>query len=315
MLHITRLEDGADVFKALGSEIRIRILTLLLENGSMNMTELAGQLNITGGALTSHIHLLEKCGLIKITGQQGGRGNQKICTVCQDKLLIELNPQVLRQNTYNTSIPIGHYCDCDVYPTCGLASSRHVIGTVDDRRYFFHDDRFEADILWFTRGYVEYAIPNFIPYGQRMDELSLSFEICSEAPGVNDNWPSDIYFYINGVNVAMWTSPGDFGSRGGLLTPDWWFPSWNQYGLLKILQINKSGTFVDGVRKSDVTIDSFHFTDTSTIKFRLAVPDFADNVGGLTLFGKTFGNYSQDINVRIAYSPRALQHANPDAAK
>ena len=89
----------------------------------------------------------------------------------------------------------------------------------------------------------------------------------------------------------------------GLLTPDWWFPNWNQYGLLKMLQINKKGTFIDGDRKSDVTIDSFHLTDKSSIRFRIAVLGSAVNIGGLTLFGKTFGNYNQDINVRIAYSP------------
>ena len=29
----------------------------------------------------------------------------------------------------------------------------------------------------------------------------------------------------------------------------------------------------------------------------------AEHVGGLTIFGKTFGNYNQDISVRINYSP------------
>lgn len=307
MLQITRLEDGLAVFKALGSEIRVRILTLLLEENDLSMKELAARLNITGGALTSHIHLLEECGLIRVSSQPGGRGNQKICSINQDKILIEFNHGLACRNVYSTSIPVGHYCDCDVYPTCGLAAKGHVIGTVDDRRYFFHDDRFEADILWFTKGYVEYAVPNFIPYGQNIDELCFSLEICSEAPGVNNNWPSDIYFYINNVEVAMWTSPGDFGDRRGLLTPDWWFPDWNQYGLMKILQITRQGTFVDGVQKSEVTIDSFHFTDSSTIKFRIAAPEQAANAGGVTIFGKSFGNYNQDINVRITYSPRVQQ--------
>ena len=35
----------------------------------------------------------------------------------------------------------------------------------------------------------------------------------------------------------------------------------------------------------------------------MEVPDDAKNVGGLTIFGKSFGNYNQDINVRINYSP------------
>lgn len=303
MLHITNLTDGLDVFKALGSEVRIRIMNILLENNEMNMKELAHRLAISNGALTSHIRLLEECGLIHIANQQGIHGNQKICSINQDKILVELSHDAPAQNVYNTSIPVGHYCDCDVYPTCGLASEKHLIGEVDDRRYFFHNDRYTADILWFTKGYVEYIIPNFIPYDQQIDEICISMELSSEAPGINENWPSDITFSLNGVDVAQWTSPGDFGEVRGLLTPNWWFPCWNQYGLLKMLQINKKGTFIDGDRKSNISIDSFHLTGRSSLRFRIAVLDSSANVGGLTIFGKTFGNYNQDIDVRITYSP------------
>ena len=37
--------------------------------------------------------------------------------------------------------------------------------------------------------------------------------------------------------------------------------------------------------------------------FKLAVNDDSTYIGGLTIFGKNFGNYNQDINVRINYSP------------
>lgn len=52
MLHITSLDDGLDIFKALGSDVRIEIIKLLIENKEMNMNELAAKLNITNGALT-----------------------------------------------------------------------------------------------------------------------------------------------------------------------------------------------------------------------------------------------------------------------
>lgn len=91
----------------------------------------------------------------------------------------------------------------------------------------------------------------------------------------------------------------------GIFTPDWWYPNWNQYGLLKILVINKRGTFIDGLQVSDISIGNFDFDYHSTIKLRLEVEDDAEHVGGLTIFGKTFGNYNQDIDVRINYSPIA----------
>lgn len=313
MLHIVNLEEGLDLFKALGSDVRVKILEILLEENNMNMNDIASRLNITNGALTSHIKKLEDCGLIKITNQSTGHGYQKIASLNQDKILIELSKSEPDANVYKVSIPVGHYSSCDVYPTCGLATSRHLIGDVDDRRYFYHEDRYKAEILWFTKGYIEYVIPNFIPFGQKIDEICVSMEISSEAPGINENWPSDIYFYLNDTQIAMWTSPGDFGETRGILTPDWWFPEWNQYGLLKMLQINKKGTFIDGVRKSDVTIDQFQLTDKSMIKLRIAVPETAEHVGGFTIYGKSFGNYNQDIEVHISYSPRAI--ARPAAAE
>lgn len=303
MLHLKSLEEGLDIFKALGSDVRIEIIKILSENNGMNMNELAGRLNITNGALTSHIKKLEDCGIIMIANESTGHGNQKKCTVRLDKILIEVNPQEDIKNIYQTDIKVGHYSDYNVYPTCGLASNQAIIGEVDDTRYFAHPDRYNADILWFTRGYVEYVIPNFIPYGQKIDQITISLEIGSEAPGYNDVWPSDISFLINNKRVAGWTSPGDLGSMKGIFTPDWWFPNWNQYGLLKILVINSRGTYIDGLQVSDVTISDFEFDYHSTIKLKMEVKDTAEHMGGLTIFGKTFGNYNQDIVVRINYSP------------
>ena len=54
---------------------------------------------------------------------------------------------------------------------------------------------------------------------------------------------------------------------------------------------------------SDVTINMLHLDYTSSIRFRLAVEEDAIHVGGLTLYGKTFGNYAQDIQVSINYMP------------
>ncbi len=305
MLHIKTLDDGLEIFKALGSEVRIEIIKILLENHGMNMNELAGRLNITNGALTNHIKKLEDCGIVSISSESAGHGNQKKCSVYLDKILIDIDSQEDFKNIYHTSLKVGHFTDYDVYPTCGLASNTALIGEVDDTRYFAHPGRYEAEILWFTRGYVEYIVPNFIPYGQKIDQIAISLEISSEAPGINDIWPSDISFKINGKKVATWTSPGDFGSVQGIFTPDWWYPNWNQYGLLKILVINKKGTFIDGLQVSDVTINEFKFDYHSTIKLKLEVEEDAEHVGGLTIFGKSFGNYSQDIDVRINYSPIA----------
>ena len=303
MLHITSLDEGLNIFKALASEVRLEIIKLLLSNPDMNMNELASQLNITNGALTGHIKKLEDSGLITISNEFSGHGNQKKCSVSLSKILIDFYDQYKNPNMFQTEIKIGQYSNYDIYPTCGLASSNKLIGEVDDARYFAHPERYDADILWFTKGYIEYIVPNFIPNFQKIDQISISAELGSEAPGTNDIWPSDIHFYLNDVCLGTWTSPGDFGDTKGIFTPDWWFPNWNQYGLLKLLVINEHGTFIDGLQISDITIKDFNFDYKSTIKFKLAIPDTAEHVGGLTIFGKNFGNYNQNINVRISYSP------------
>ncbi|MBQ4374022.1 MAG: winged helix-turn-helix transcriptional regulator, partial [Lachnospiraceae bacterium] len=84
MLHIESLDDGLELFKALGSEVRIDIIKLLMENKTMNMNELATSLKITNGALTGHIKKLESCGIVSTANESMGHGNQKICSLRLD---------------------------------------------------------------------------------------------------------------------------------------------------------------------------------------------------------------------------------------
>lgn len=303
MIHITSLDDGLELFKALGSDIRIQILKILLENNQMSMNQIANELNISNGALTGHIKKLEECGLISASNDSSGHGNQKLCSLIQDRILVEIEKPIDLSNVYNTSIKVGQFSSHNIYPTCGLATSSFVIGELDDVRYFDHPDHFNADIMWFTKGYVEYVIPNLIPRNQKITQLSLSAEISSEAPGIDNDWPSDISFYINDTLVGTWTSPGDYGDVRGMFTPEWWPQNWNQYGLLKLLVINHKGTFIDGLKISDITTSELKLDYTSTIRFRIAVEEDSAHVGGLTIFGKSFGNYDQDIVVSINYAP------------
>ena len=303
MIHITSLDDGLETFKALGSDTRIQILNILLENEQMSMNQLATELNISNGALTGHIKKLEECGLINISNESAGHGNQKMCSVTQDRIIVDIKKPIDYKNVFETEIKVGQFSRHQVWPTCGIATSESVIGEFDDIRYFNHPDRFTANILWFTKGYVEYTIPNLIPSNQRITQLSISAELSSEAPGIDNNWPSDISFYINDTKIGMWTSPGDFGDVHAMFTPQWWPQNWNQYGLLKLLVINDYGTYIDGLKISDVSTLSLHLDYSSDIRLRLAVENDSEHVGGITLYGKSFGNYDQDIRVAINYAP------------
>ena len=303
MIHITNLDEGLELFKALGSEVRMQILNILLDNDQMSMNQLASELNISNGALTGHIKKLEECGLITTANDSSGHGNQKMCSLIQDRIIVDIEALVDNTNIFNTEIKVGQFSSHDVCPTCGMATRQSVIGSLDDIRYFDHPDRFNADIMWFTKGYVEYIIPNLIPHNQKITQISVSTEISSEAPGVDSNWPSDISFYLNDTLLGIWTSPGDYGDVRGMFTPEWWPTNWNQYGLLKLLVINRKGTFIDGLKISDVTINTLDLDYKSSLHLKIAVGGNAAHVGGITLFGKGFGNYDQDIKVAINYTP------------
>ncbi|MBR7045539.1 MAG: hypothetical protein IKI23_07760 [Lachnospiraceae bacterium] len=51
-----------------------------------------------------------------------------------------------------------------------------------------------------------------------------------------------------------------------------------------------------------MTIQDLNLDYRSRITFRMEVKEDAKHVGGLTIFGSTFGNYAQDIKVSLHYS-------------
>lgn len=303
MLIITNLKENVELFQALGSEVRIEIIRTLLKQGPMSIGNLANELHLSNGAMTNHINKLVSSGILKIDNTSQVHRNQKMCSTNIDRLLIVFSENQQIPSSYDTEIKIGHYTDYQVYPYCGLATANHIIGQLDDPRYFSHPERFDSDILWFTRGYVEYIIPNLMPPNQKMEQMTFSMEISSEAPKNNNNWPSDIYFHINNHFLGYWTSPGDFGDKKGILSPRWWSDTLNQYGLLKTVTINGSGTFMDGIPISNVTIEDLHLTSDSIIKLRFSVPENAQNKRGFTIFGSNFGNHKQNINIHVDYRP------------
>ncbi|MCC8066617.1 MAG: winged helix-turn-helix transcriptional regulator, partial [Clostridiales bacterium] len=132
MIHIENLDEGLPIFKALGSEIRIRLVKLLLENKEMNMNELASHLGITNGALTSHVKKLEESGIVSIMNEHAGHGNQKVCRVNVDKILIDILPQDEDpgSNSYSRTLPVGDSCAAAEFNTCGLCTARSRMGEV-----------------------------------------------------------------------------------------------------------------------------------------------------------------------------------------
>nr|WP_249529652.1 ArsR family transcriptional regulator [Paenibacillus brevis] len=286
------------LYEALASEVRWSIMDLLAGT-ELNVKDIADRLGLSPSIVTMHVRKLEQAGLIGSRRVRLDGGTHKMCFLKETSIEIEL-PSVKRAaKIREQSISVGHYTAFEVHPTCGLGTLEKEIGVWDDPRYFLDPERVHAAILWFGWGYVEYKIPNYLLADQTADAIEISMEIASEAPGLRDYWPSDIEFIFNGISLGTWTSPADFGRAArGRLTPEWWHRNVNQYGLLKTIRIDASGTFMDGEAMSGVTLGELKLREPFwTLRF--AVDEHAVNAGGLTLYGAGFGNHDQDIVVRV----------------
>ena len=301
MLFFETLEASLPFFKAMASEIRIQILNILAAEKKVNLNALAQRLNLTNGALTTHVKILKEAGLIDIKTVAAKHGTQKICSVRMEKYVIHIG-EYYEQNFYNAEIAPGQYVDYDVTPTCGVATSEKIIGVYDAPRFFSDLEHFNAQIIWFTTGFVEYEIPNHIPYQMKIKEIFFSAELGSEAPAYSNDHKSDIHFSINKTPVGVWQSPGDFGGERGIYNPPWWVLSMNQYGTLMKMRINEQGTFFDDKPAGGLTIGDLNIKSGERIRLRLSVPEGQPNSRGLTIFGRGFGNHNSGMVVRISYS-------------
>lgn len=281
------------------SHTRVKMIELLRLQ-PMNIKSLSEALDIKSPIVTRHIHMLEDAGIVRCESVAGKRGMQKIChlQLTHAMLLFKGTPAPETTNRYVVSLPVGHYSSYQIKPTCGLASDSQMIGMCDDPRYFADPHHVGAKVLWFGSGFVEYRIPNYMVNNESPESLEISLEICSETPCTVNHLPSDIAFSINGIHVGTWTYPGDFGSSRGLYTPEWWHKN-IQHGLIKTIRVNGDGSFIDGVQVSAVTIGQLKLAYDKEILFRIACSATAKNCGGVTLFGKGFGNYNQDIEVTL----------------
>ncbi|MFB5189759.1 ArsR/SmtB family transcription factor [Alicyclobacillus fastidiosus] len=293
------LDDFVEIAKALSSDLRVSIFKLLLTEPK-NVAEIAEIFDIPPSTAAINVRKLEEVNLIKTDLIPGTRGTQKLCMAVYSKIIVDTPSKVQEDDTQILiAMSIGNFFDFDVSPTCGILSEHSIIGEFDDPRAFSEPNRTEAQLIWFKHGYVEYRFPNRAPHGKRIKNLELTMELCSEAPLHREQWPSDITLWLNGKEVGTWTSPGDFGGERGLLTPDWWLVQNTQFGLLKTWRINTEGSFIDGVRISDVTIADIDLDGRYYIPVRVGVKKDAENVGGVNIFGRKFGNYETDILMRL----------------
>src|SRR5574344_259879 len=300
-LVINPLED-IDKLKALASEPRVSMLNLLREQ-RLNINEIAEALKLPQSTVATHISILEEAGLIVTESVKAKKGNQKICRPAFRELLVQFPEKPNAEKDYvDIEMPIGIFTDCHVTTPCGLCSTEHIIGLLDIPDSFLNPERMKAGLLWCGSGTFEYKFPNNTMYeSKKLSKIEVSMELSSETPGTNSNWPSDITMWINKVEIGTWVSPGDFGDKRGKYTPSWWKLEGSQYGLLKHFSVTDEGSFVDGIKISDIKLGDLSIADHHSIRVKVGVKEDAEHMGGMNIFGKGFGNYDQGIILRTYF--------------
>ncbi|MBP3742294.1 MAG: ArsR family transcriptional regulator [Treponema sp.] len=299
---INPLED-LNKIKALASEPRIQMLDLLRKK-TCNINEISDALKLPQSTVATHISILEDAGLLITESVKAKKGNQKLCKPSFKELLVQFPEEKSNEKNFiEVEMPIGIFTDCQVTAPCGLCSSDKIIGFLDIPDSFLNPDRMKAGLLWCGSGYFEYKFPNNTMYDQKkLKKLEISMELSSETPGTNSNWPSDITVWVNRTEIGTWTSPGDFGDKRGKYTPEWWKLEGSQYGLLKNFYVTNEGSFIDGVKISDVTISDLQISEHHSIRVKVGVKEDAVHMGGMNIFGRGFGNYDQGIILRSYFA-------------
>ncbi len=291
-----------DVVRGLASPVRIKILRLLRRTGSLNVNQIAEMLELPQSTIATNIQILEDAELIATEITKASKGQQKICSARFDEIIIRLDGEETnyKKNVIDVEMPLGLYTSCDVSAPCGMCSGKSIIGMLDVPDLFLDPSRVHAALIWFDRGYVEYKFPNNAKVLKaEVGELEFMLELSSEVPGTNVEWPSDITLWVNNVKIGTWTSPGDYGDRRGMHTPRWWKMEGSQYGILTRWRITSAGTFLDQQKLSDVTPTDLALPEHHSIRLRIGIEEHAPHPGGINIFGKGFGDYDQNILMRL----------------
>ncbi len=107
---------GAEVFKALGSETRLEILSLLV-SGDRNINEICLQMNLSQPTISKHIQILEQVGLIDSEYMPGTQGMQKRCRLRYSQMIVSFESAgEVEEKVEEISMPVGLYSLAEASP-------------------------------------------------------------------------------------------------------------------------------------------------------------------------------------------------------
>ena len=302
-LSLDDMESMRTVAHALSTELRLQIMKIVVDQAK-SVGEIARMLDVPVSTIALNVQVMENAGLVATETQPGVRGMLKLVSRRADEVSLRLiQSDAQRSAVVVHELPVGAYSTAEgIQPTCGLAANDECFHMDDMPEAFWMPFRLKADLLWMREGTLEYHFPG-LANPERIAQLELSFEACSEAPGYREDWPSDIAVSINGTEIGVWRSTGDLGGHRGRLNPDWWTDNCTQYGLLTTWRVDHYGTVLEDRRISRVSLGDLKLADSPYVSVRIGVRKIDGHAGGMNLFGQGFGDHPQGIVLRCFYSP------------
>lgn len=290
------------VGKALSSPVRIAILHEL-QNKLMNYSEIARKFNLPVATVAFHIGILKDAQLVTVGNFPEHKGHVRWCSYTHGGLLIKIRnfAPAPSKNVYEFPINVGDFIAFEPEGEWGLASAKEILA-LPHSPLIFHPKRHEAQILWTGGGKVVYAFPTAFLQDRPVRELNISMEISSCTLGHSQIYPSDITYEINGIPLLTDTSTGDYGSRYGRLTPDWWPEESSKYGLLKSIAIRENGVYLnETLVNKKVTLKTLNLNESLSAYLTIRNDPNSEHVGGFNIFGENFGDYPQAIRIAVFY--------------
>ena len=294
---------AAVIFRALANDTRVAILRYLGDR-VVAVNQIAKDMGLPSSTATMHVTVLERAGLLHTELRPASRGLQKVCARTYDELVFDL-PRGAARRTHDAvdlQMPIGGYSDFVVEPTCGLVSATGLIGFMDDPSAFYEPDRLNGAAALVPGGLRGISVsesraarcPRRVPAADRGDlqrGAAPRPRLAERHHGLDQRSAArrlDVPVRLR--RPARTADPVVVGGKGLAVRR------------AQALARDEAGN--DDRRDQPLDASTSHRSDLRTgtrSSYASASSQTPQNVGGLNLFGRGFGNYPQDLGFRLEY--------------
>lgn len=259
MKNISNHNDIIKLCTALSLKTRLDIIDEIIKNPNITLNELATNLNLTNGALTSHIKMLSDLNIVSVTSIPANRGVKKVCNINNLMFNIDLSKKNL-SNTYTEEIPLGLFCDFKTSNNCGMIFKNNNIVNQNDKTVFYQSKRINAKTIWLENGYLKYHLPNYLKNDECLKSISLSFRLSNKI--LKDDEKTNVLVKINEFDICTILCDNVINNFNFPYISDDNFTEYN-------IMINDNGTFLNDKKTDDFNINDFKINkdDELSLKF------------------------------------------------